>query len=741
MKASPFLAAVLNSTIFSLLLAQTPPQSPPQPKPGEDEVVRVSTNLVQIDAVVTDKDGKQVTDLRAEDFEILEDNHPQQISAFSYVSTDSSVAGSAAKPLPAAPIKNAPPLPSTAPRPDQVRRTIVFVVDDLALSLQSFNAVRSGLKKFVDEQMRPDDLVAIIRTGGGAAALQRLTYDKRQLYAAIENARWRIGYGNRAGLRLFDENVIPLPKAEADERRISQQGSVMALENIVRSLRVLPGRKSVLFFSDRFETVLSPGDLEIGAAKTPTPGQPPGAAASAERDPTDYPDLIGGLVRASSQASAVIYTVDARGLVYTGPTAVDSSPTGNMVKGDPAAELVSGSWLTGMLDQRSATLLATQQSLKDLAHQTGGIAIINNNDIGKGIGRIMDDLKGYYLVGYRPSDTTFARRNGRIPYHAITLRLKRPGLHIRSRTGFYGVPDEARQAVGPRSRAEQLVASLESPFAAGEVRLRLTTLFGNVPQTSFVRTLLHIDARDLTFKDQPDGWHQADFDVLASSYGENGLIADYLARSEKIRARGKTYANLLRYGLNYNLLVPIKKPGPYQLRAAVRDSATDRIGSAYQFIEVPELKKGRLALSGIALSGAVLDLASLSSDSAVYNATVQEGESAQPTPAVRRFKAGTLMDYGYVVYNALPGPKSTLPDLRAEVRLFHEGELVTSQAEPAIDTGRLQLDLKRLSSKGRLRLSDQLIHGQYVLQIVVTDPRAKEKYATASQWIDFEIVK
>ena len=737
----PFLAAALNLTIFSSLLAQTPPQSPPQPKPNEDEVVRVSTNLVQIDAVVTDKDGKQVTDLRAEDFEILEDNHPQLISAFAYVSTDSSMAGSAARSVPVAPIKNAPPLPPTTPRPDQVRRTIVFVVDDLALSLQSLNAVRSGLKKFVDELMRPDDLVAIIRTGGGTAALQRLTRDKRQLYAAIENAHWRIGYGNRAGLRIFAENVIQLPKAEADERRISQLGSVMALENIVRSLKVLPGRKSVLFFSDQFETGFNPRDLEIGAARTPTAGQSPGSAAPAERDTTDYPEVISGLVRASSQASAVIYTVDARGLVYTGPTATDSSPAGNMVKGDPVADLVTGSWLTGMLDQRSALVLATQQSLKDLAHQTGGIAIINNNDIGKGIGRIMGDLKGYYLIGYRPSDTTFAKRNGRVPYHAITLKLKRPGLHIRSRTGFYGVPDETQPAVGPRARAEQLVASLESPFAAGEVRLRLTTLFGNVPQTSFVRTLLHIDARDLTFQDQPDGWHQADFDVLASSYGENGLIADYLARSEKIRARGRTYANLLRYGLNYNLLVPIKKPGPYQLRAAVRDSATDRVGSAYQFIEVPELKKGQLALSGIAISSAVLDLASLSSDSAVFNAAAEEGEQAQPTPAVRRFKAGTLMDYGYVIYNALPGPKGTLPDLRAEVRLFHEGELVVSQEDQALDTGRLQLDLKRLSSKGRLRLSDQLVPGQYVLQIVLTDPRAKAKYATASQWIDFEIVK
>ena len=108
---------------------------------------------------------------------------------------------------------------------------------------------------------------------------------------------------------------------------------------------------------------------------------------------------------------------------------------------------------------------------------------------------------------------------------------------------------------------------------------------------------------------------------------------------------------------------------------------------------------------------------------------------------MRRFKPGMLLDYRYVAYNALPGPKSNLPDLTAQVRLFHEGELVVSQAEPAIDASRLQFDLKRLSAKGSLRLSSELMPGQYVLQVIVTDPRAKEKYATASQWIDFEVVK
>ena len=353
----------------------------------------------------------------------------------------------------------------------------------------------------------------------------------------------------------------------------------------------------------------------------------------------------------------------------------------------------------------------------------------------------MDDLKGYYLIGYRPSDATFERRNGRLPYHQITLKLMRPGLQVRSRQGFYGVPELKESAVGPHTRDEQLVAALESPFVAGDVRLRLTALFGNVPQGSFVRTLIHVDARDLTFGEQPDGWHQADIDVLASSYGDNGLIADYLSRSEKIRARGKTYANMLRYGVNYNLLVPIKRPGAYQLRAAIRDRATDRVGSAYQFIEVPELRKGLLTLSGILVNSAVLDLSALSDTGSVYNAPADDVDQVQPTVAVRRFQRRMLLEYRYLIYNARPGAKGNLPELISQVRLFRDGQLLTSYAEPAIDSSRLQLDPKRLSAKGALRLRDEFIPGQYVLQIAVTDPHPKARSATASQWIDFEIVK
>lgn len=744
MKKSSFLATALNFAILGSSLAQTPPPRPTSPAspstPTEDEVVRVTTELVQIDAVVTDKDGKPVTDLRAEDFEILEDKKPQQITAFSYISTDNSGLTAAVAPPPV-PIKNAPQLPPAPLRPEQVRRTIVFVVDDLGLSLSSLVAVRSGLKKFVDAQMQPGDLAAIVRTGGGSGALQRLTNDKQQLYAAIDKTRWR-GDNNRAGVQTFGaRGPFPLPQ-DVGWAPQSLQGTILALRNVVSSLKVLPGRKSVLFFTDNFEIFNNPEGLSIGSGPNPSPGtlssQDTGNLATDSG--VDYPNLLSSLAEASSQASVVIYTVDSRGLVYNGPMAADSSPTGNIVSGSPGAALMSG-WTTATLDRRSIQIFRTQSALKELAHLTGGIAIINNNDLGEGIGRIVNDLKGYYLIGYRPSDSTFERRNGHTAFHNITIKLKRPGLHVRSRKGFYGVPDDRLRPAAPNTIPEQLAAALESPFAASGVRLRLTAFFGNVPQGSFVRTLLHIDARDLTFREQPDGWHQADIAVMASSYGENGLIADYLSRNESIRARGQTYANILRFGLNYHLLVPIKRPGPYQMRAAVRDTATDRTGSAYQFIDVPELKKGQLALSGILVNSAVLDLSTLTGTSSVYSAQADTDDQAQPTVAVRRFKRRMLLEYHYLIYNARPASKDVLPDLVAQVRLFRDGELLTSHEEPAIDSSKLQLDPKRISAKGALRLGDELVPGQYVLQIIVTDPSAKARGATASQWIDFEVVK
>src|SRR5437870_7553215 len=181
------------------------PQTSPAQKPEEVDVVRITTNLVQVDAVVTDKNGKVVTDLKPEEVQIFEDGRQQKITHFSYYVAESPSAEKPTKPVTVD--KNAPPVPPNRLRPEDIRRTIALVVDDLGLSFESTYYVRRALKKFVDEQMQPGDLVAIIRTSGGMGALQQFTSDKRQLYAAIERVKWNaIG---RSGVSAFAPMQAP----------------------------------------------------------------------------------------------------------------------------------------------------------------------------------------------------------------------------------------------------------------------------------------------------------------------------------------------------------------------------------------------------------------------------------------------------------------------------------------------------------------------------------------------------
>src|SRR6266568_7936075 len=190
-------ATILMAQLAMSSLAQQPAPSPsPSPpprtsmaqKPEEVDVVRITTNLVQVDAVVTDKNGKVVTDLKPEEVQIFEDGRQQKITHFSYYVAESRSAEKPTKPVTVD--KNAPPVPPNRLRPEDIRRTIALVVDDLGLSFESTYYVRRALKKFVDEQMQPGDLVAIIRTASGVGALQQFTSDKRLLYAAVERLKW-----------------------------------------------------------------------------------------------------------------------------------------------------------------------------------------------------------------------------------------------------------------------------------------------------------------------------------------------------------------------------------------------------------------------------------------------------------------------------------------------------------------------------------------------------------------------
>jgi VWFA-related protein len=721
-----------TSTQATVTPQTTPaPQATPQATPAEEseeDVVRITSNLVQFDAVVTDKQGRLVTDLRPEDFEVYANGRKQQITNFSFVNAEAGGPVTVAAPAPKrAADRTAPPLPPAHIKPGQVRRTVALVVDDLGTSFESIAYVRRALKKFVDEQMQPGDLVAIMRTSAGMGALQQFTSDKNILYRAIERVRWypmgRSGVSAFAPMEAVtpnqtqaDANDISGSDPDADMADFRDQifsvGTLGALNFIVRGMEELPGRKSVVLFTDGFSLY-------------------------DQQDPTKRQrvvDSLRRLVDLANRASVVVYAVDARGLPTLGLTAADdtSGRTPQQVQ--------------DQITQRGIDYRNSQDGPRLLADQTGGLFMHETNDIGGAIRRVMDDQKGYYLIGFRPDESLFEKIRGRVHYNSLQVKLKRPGLKVRARSGFIGLTD-AEAKPQRRTRVEQLVGALASPFASGDVPLHLTSLFGgSTTSGSFVTSLMHIDLGNVTFTDEPDGWHKAVIDVVAITFGEEGQVVDSIDRTETLRVRKQAFDVVRRDGLVYTMQVPIKKPGAYQLRVAVRDAANEKLGSASQFIEVPDLKKDRLALSGILMQSSAYTSAQLAAAAPPAPGQQKDDETkakeneriAQGSPAVRRFHLGEEIDYYVNIYNAQLDA-SGRPQLKTQLRIFRDNQQVYAGNPTPFNPGN-QTNMKNLLEPIRMRLNN-LAPGEYVFQIVVTDALAKEKYKTATQWIDFEIVK
>ncbi len=691
------------------------PTITPTPIPTPDgDVVKITTTLIQLDLTATDRKGKVVTDLRADEIEIFENGKKQNLTNFTFISNVRDASETAKNKID----NNTIIIPPAAVRPEQVRRTIALVVDDLTLSFISTYYVRRALKKFVDEQMQDGDLVAIIRTGAGIGALQQFTNDRRQLYAAIEKVRWNAaGGGNIGAFAPLQEKIQTEPDGAENGGRSPEEierenndfreslfatGTLGAINYIVRGMQDLPGRKSVMLLSDGFKlfTEDSNGNKESGRVL----------------------QSLRSLVDMANRASVVIYTMDARGLQTAGFTAEDD--TGGRTSEELDQEF----------SQRRNQLFDTQDGLRYLAQQTGGLAIINNNDLSGGIRKILDD-QSYYLIGYEPDDSTFDPRTRR--FNKLEIKVKRPDVRVRYRSGFFGVSDE--KLVRPaQSNAQRLVLALSSPFAVNDISMRLNALFGNAgKEGSFIRSLVHVNAQDLTFEEQPDGSRKTVFDILAAGFGDNGVVVEQISKTYTMSVKKEAYEKSMKTGFVYEFTIPIKKAGAYQLRVAIRDHASNKVGSANQFIEVPDIKKNRLIMSGVALENISLD----TWQKRHVGQIVAEGQSDPLIDtSLRQFKRGSVLNYGFAIYNVkLASGRGS--DLSYQTRVFRDGKQIFEgklQPVPAQVAG---ADPKTVRFAGSLSFGTTMLPGDYVLQITVIDNLAKEKQKTATQFVQFEVVE
>lgn len=706
----------LFSTLFiAVILSVSAAAQIPRPSatPPDDETVKITTSLIQLDVVVRDKDGTQITDLKPADFLIYQDGKQQNITSLSYVESvktkKTEIAGSKAQPD-----KREPFSPPANVRSKQ-GRIITFVIDDgnCLATAEGTASIRDAMRKFVREQMLADDRVAIYRTRGGNSLLQMYTSNRDVLNKKIDKVSFLpTGNCGSAFEPLRDKSTIKFTgsgadsfESEADKRARKDNenterdnqviGTVGVMRFVVDRLKNVPQRKIVFLLSEGILT----------------------------RFDTRAADALRELADKASRASVVINTMSAKGVTIPGMLSAQDEVLPGIINGTDQT--------TQAIQDRVDEEAALNQGLSYLAYSTGGKFVRNQNFLDSAVKKILDAETGYYLISYEPDDETFRGKQ----FHRIEIKVNRADLSVTSRKGFYGRTDKEAQPVY-KTPDSPLFQAISSPFEETGIDIRLTTLLGNTAaEGNYLRALFNIDGRDIRLTDEGNGDKKAVLDVVAVVLDEKGAVIDEFNRTYPIRIPQQGIATIQQYGLDFSTDIPFKKSGVYTFRLAVRDNNSKRLGSAGDFIEIPDVQKSKFQVLGLIAYGTDQAGNPLIPKQRPVNASFAPVFS-ESVPSLRRFPRNSVLSYAYTVYNPKMDASGKL-NLTREIRLYRDGKVLAAFPEEPLKLVSVS-DPARIEDHGIVRIGGGIEIGEYILQLIVRD-RIGSK--VSSQWIDFEVVQ
>jgi len=692
--------------------------------PADDLNIRVSVNLVQIDVAVTDSHGVPVRDLTQADFELLLEGSPRTITHFSHVAKPAPAVLPAVVPRSVSKETIAAAPPPAPLKPDQVGRVMAIFVDDLSLAAQTIPQVRRGVKKAIESQMGPTDLTAIVRASAGLGALQDFTTDRRMLLAAADQIRWNPrgrGEGgayetlgdNRSrdqGMLGLGTNVDTASFNETENTRdLVYTGTALeSLQRVIRGMAGMPGRKAVVVLSDRMPLALRDTSDVVMRGR-----------AGLQFDPASLiMDRMRDCIAEAARNGVVIYAVDTRGL-QTLVLGADAHYDVSLLDG--GGSVAPGASIGADIASKYSTALHAEHDQRQeggwfLASQTGGIMIPETNDIGASIGRVYADMQDYYLLGFSPPEGSFQPGpDGHPMFRSIKVRVKRPGVQVRSRSGFYGAL-ESQTAVPPERAELRLANSLESPFGSSAVDLRLHSSFLSARSNEWIATVsLWVDAHHLTLEG-PVYNRSAIVHLLVRTFGVAGAeLEGGIDKLLRVSLNEEGFERAMKYGLLYSTTVEIRKPGPYQVRAALLDQASGRIGTASQFLEVPKADKRNIALSGI-----------------VFPSMLSKQDDIVPAAATTSFAPGQRVPFAFEIIGGSGGK-----DFTATTSLYRDGELVFKSDGLPVDTSKKTLH-GSIFAKSEVAIPATAVAGDYQMHVVVMDAAAQGK-RPASQWADLTV--
>lgn len=635
-------------------------------------IITTGASEVLVDAVVTDRKNHLVTNLKAEDFGITEGGVPQEITSFHVYRSIS---------RPSEP-ETETPTTTAEISPAALRPTsnlIILLVDYSTTQFENQQLIQQAAVKYVQQKMRSNDLMAVFVLGSGLHVLTNFTDDKTRLVAALKSrdikgsaiAAERADLGSVIGIGESQGNAAPETalstgivttgpaaagagagmgsggSARGDAmiaQRIAAQfyvlrnaldnrqsrGVLTAIRAIAMGVKHIQGRKSLILFSEGF--VVGPM----------------------------IEDELHSVVDVANRSNLVVYTIDSSGLttkeLQAGLVSQDElTSTAGFNQRDRVSP-VGGETIFDRTREVGHDM--RESALRYVAEATGGFLIHNTNNLGVGMDRVDEEMRSYYLLSYRPKDQNFDGQ-----FREIRVEVRRPGLSVKARSGYYAVPSGyetltpaeyqllARARTGQAPDQEMTLFLKAAEFQAREGLYR-------------VPVILEIPTREIQF-DKKDEKYSSHLQIMGLVRDSSGRVIRKFVRPADYVVNQAEYKVLQQINLSflYNLGLPA---GIYSVETVVKDSASGRVSHAEQSLYLHEGQES-LALSDVLLSHSVDD-----APGAQPQFLTVGGIKIKPS-AQCQFRNGDNLIYYFDVYRPQVDSKNKRADVSVELSLKRAG--------------------------------------------------------------------
>jgi VWFA-related protein len=599
MKFRISVAALLAVLSGSILVGQAP-QDGTQPPTFKAQV-----EYVEVDALVLDDQGNFVRDLTKADFQVFEDGKPQAISTFALVDI---------------PVEQARrPLFASRPIEPDVEsnehpfagRVYVLILDDLHTDALRSQRVKAAARQFIERSLGENDLMAVLFTGGRSQDGQEFTNSKRLLLAAVDKFMGRklVSPTLARNDEYFRQRDAPMrdgrvPDPYEQERVHNAQSMLGQLKQVAEWFGGVRGRrKTMLLVSEGIDYDIS--DVIRG-------WDAPASGASGIMDD------IRETIAATARANVSIYAIDPRGLSGAGEDSIAVGSFANADSGTTNPDTGSSSGPPRDIGMNSLMneLRMSQDSLRQLADESGGFAAVNSNDFRGAFDRVVRDNSSYYVLAYYPPST---KRDGK--FHKIDVKVNRPGLRVRSRRGYASPKGNPPKPASAGGMTAELREAINSPIPVSGLTLRVfaAPFKGAAPNAS---VLLGVEllGRDLSLATN----NKVEISFLAIDAKQKvwGVRTDSLTMN--LRPETKTRVEQTGFRVLNRMDLPA---GRYQIRVAARDTEKTNIGSIIYDLDVPDFYKEPFGISGLTLT-------SLSGSAMVTAKADDQLKNALPAPPI-----------------------------------------------------------------------------------------------------------